>query len=268
MNCSTAVDSRTATRIASRVQATAVAVDPGPHLVLHDLLPEPVYASLLAMIPPTESFDVADAVKADFDPLLSTRAPAASVQAWRAFMTDVVEPILTPALLRKFDPYLDSLFEGLFGSFAARARQLTLVAFRSRLMLRRPGYRLMPHRDTKIVVITGLIYFARPGDSPDHGTDLFRVSGDRQAPFMKTFYPEKFGASATHVERVPFLPNSALAFLNVPGMAHGATFPADAAQRERYAYQFYIGPREDDLVALLREMASDARAMWVGLPDL
>jgi hypothetical protein len=67
---------------------------------------------------------------------------------------------------------------------------------------------------------------------------------------------------------VPFLPNSALAFLNVPGMAHGATFPADAAQRERYAYQFYIGPREEDLIALLREMPSDARAMWLGLPNL
>ena len=49
--------------------------------------------------------------------------------------------------------------------------------------------------------------------------------------------------------------------------SHGATFPADAAQRERYAYQFYIGPREDDLVALMREMASDARAMWALLPN-
>src|SRR5687767_11100948 len=163
MNGSIAVDSRMAAGIASRLEAAAVSIDPGPHLVLRDLLSEPVYTSLLAAIPPPESFDVADAVKADFDPLLSTRAPIESVQAWRA-------------------------------------RQLPLVAFRSRLMLRRPGYRLMPHRDTKIVAITGLIYFARPGDSPDYGTDLFRVSGDRQAPFMKTFYPEKFGASATHVE--------------------------------------------------------------------
>ena len=268
MSCSIAVDSGTAAAIASRVQGTAVSIDPGPHLVLCDLLPEPVYTSLLAAIPPPESFDVADAVKADFDPLLSTRAPVESVQAWRAFLTEVVEPVLTPALVHKFDSYLDGLFEGLVGSFAERARQLPLVAFRSRLMLRRPGYRLMPHRDTKIVAITGLIYFARPGDSPDYGTDLFRVSGDRQAPFMKTFYPEKFGGSATHVERVPFLPNSALAFLNVPGMAHGATFPADAAQRERYAYQFYIGPREEDLVALLRELPSEARAMWTGLPNL
>src|SRR5688572_18253867 len=113
MNCSIAVDSRTAAAIASRVQATAVSIDPGPHLVLRDLLPEPVYTSLLTAIPPPGSFDVADAVKADFDPQRSTGAPIESVQAWRAFLTEVVEPVLTPALVRKFDSYLDGLFEGL-----------------------------------------------------------------------------------------------------------------------------------------------------------
>jgi hypothetical protein len=78
MSGSIAVDSETTAGIASRVDATAVSIDPGPHLVLRDLLPEPVYASLLAAIPPPESFDVADSVKADFDPLLSTRAPIES----------------------------------------------------------------------------------------------------------------------------------------------------------------------------------------------
>lgn len=45
----------------------------------------------------------------------------------------------------------------------------------------------------KNAALTGLIYFARPGDSADYGTDLYQVENDQQAPFMKTFYPEAYG---------------------------------------------------------------------------
>ena len=44
----------------------------------------------------------------------------------------------------------------------------------------------------KIATLTAVIYF-RPGDSPDYGTELYRVENDQQAPFMKTFYPESCG---------------------------------------------------------------------------
>jgi hypothetical protein len=44
--------------------------------------------------------------------------------------------------------------------------------------------------------MTGLIYFARPGDSRDYGTELYRVENDQPAPFMKTYYPEAHGAGA------------------------------------------------------------------------
>ena len=55
-------------------------------------------------------------------------------------------------------------------------------------MLRRPGYRLKPHRDMKIAALTGLIYFARPGDSQEYGTQLYRIArlhlGDRAAALL------------------------------------------------------------------------------------
>ena len=134
-----------------------------------------------------------------------------------------------------------------------------------RLMLRRPGYRLKPHRDSKIVAMTGLIYFARAGDSAEYGTDLYRVQNDQQAQSMKTFYPESYGARAELARSIPFVGNTALVFLNVPGMAHGAAFPRDATQTERYAYQFYIGPPEPDLARLVLQMPIDERAAWTGV---
>ena len=64
------------------------------------------------------------------------------------------------------------------------------------------------------------------------------------------------------VRTVPFVGNTALIFMNVPGMAHGAGIPRDALQLERYAYQFYIGPPKSDLVSLVRQLPQEQAAAW------
>jgi hypothetical protein len=247
------------------IAGATLETEPGPHVVIRDLLPSDLYAHLVDTIPPQEDFDVADDTKANFDPATSTAAPPVSRDTWQAFERDVVDALLTPRLVKRFRPYLDAMYRDLFGPLADRALALRQHAFRSRLMLRRPGYRLKPHRDSKIVAITGLIYFARQGDSPEYGTDLYRVIGDLQAPSMKTFYPESCGARAEPVKSVPFIGNSALVFLNVPGMAHAAAIPRKTQQRERYAYQFYIGPPEPDLAQLVLQMPPAQQAQWTGI---
>ena len=110
--------------------------------------------------------------------------------------------------------------------------------------------------------MTGLVYFARPGDSREYGTELYRIFDDQQAPVMKTYYPEAHGGRAELVRTVPFVGNTALIFMNVPGMAHGAGIPRDALQPERYAYQFYIGPPKSDLVSLVRQLPQEQAAAW------
>jgi hypothetical protein len=82
---------------------------------------------------------------------------------------------------------------------------------------------------------------------------------------MKTFYPEQHGGRAELARSVPFVGNNALIFLNAPGMAHAAAIPLDAAQTERYAYQFYIGPSEHDLAELVGRLPPERRGMWSGL---
>src|SRR5688572_1966999 len=112
----------------------------------------------------------------------------------------------------------------------------------------------------RIAAPTGLVYFARPGDSAQYGTDLYRVANDLQAPTMKTFYPESCGASAELARSVPFVGNAALIFMNAPGMAHGASIPRDATQATRYAYQFYVGPPKDEYGRLIRRISPAQQA--------
>jgi hypothetical protein len=254
------------THLRDKVTSAAFETDPGPHMVVSNLLPPHLYTLLLETMPPPEGFDVADESKANFDPESSTIAPQRSRDTWLQFQREVVDGALTPLLVERFKPHLTALYERLFGSaFADDAMRMHQHAFRGRLMLRRPGYRLRPHRDTKIATITGLMYFARPGDNADYGTDIYRIDNDQPAPSMKTFYPEAHGGHAELVKWIPFIGNSALFFLNAPGMAHAAGIPRKSSQTERYAYQFYVGPPEPDLGRIVSRMPSEQAATWAGV---
>ena len=245
------------------VAAATLETNPGAYMVVQDVLPRDMYALLLDTMPPPDGFDIADSVKANFDPERTTIAPERSRETWQWFQRDVVDGVLTPLLLDRFHPHLVDAYRDLFGAdLLDEALGLPKHAFRGRLMLRRPGYRLKPHRDMRIAALTGLIYFARPGDSAQYGTDLYRINNDQQAPTMKTFYPESCGAIAEHVRAVPFVGNAALIFMNAPGMAHGASIPRDATQATRYAYQFYVGPPKDEYGRLIRRMTPAQQAAY------
>ncbi len=237
--------------------------DPGPHMVITDALPQATYERLLDTMPPADAFEVADKVKANFDPSRTEGVSPQSRETWLWFHSDLVDKVLSPILLDAFRQSLLSSYETQFGSaLAEEALALPHHAFQGRLMLRRPGYRLKPHRDKKIAALTGLVYFARPGDSRDYGTELYRIDDDQQTPVMKTYYPEDHGAHAALVRSVPFVGNSALVFMNVPGMAHGAGIPRDATQSERYAYQFYVGPPKPDLARIVHRLPPELATAW------
>ena len=104
-------------------------------------------------------------------------------------------------------------------------------------MLRRRGYHLDPHLDPKRVLLTALLYFARPGDSEAHGTAFYRVDGHVERDHATTYYPQQAGHRCEFVRAVPFRRNTAIVFLNTA--AHGADIPAtESKDLERYAMQF------------------------------
>jgi hypothetical protein len=249
--------------IVNAVARAQVSTDPTTHAVIENILPKDFYDLVNAAIPPPELFPSRDPVKQDFhiDEHLAA-APALTQRVWRFFDEDVVAGILAPALHQRFHAaVVDHYAETAAGDFGERAAAIPHRGFAGRLHLRRPGYHLKPHLDPKRVVITGLVYFARPGDSEAYGTQLFRVGTSFRSSAMGKFYPEDEGLPVELACTVPFRPNTLFAFVNSKA-AHGATLPADAPLRERYAYQFYVKPRDGDLKKLLLELPAQARTQW------
>ena len=244
------------------IAAADMRSDPFDHIVVEQLLPPAVYELLVAAIPPAVFFHDRDLIKQNLA-LPITFGPALTTAVWNFVDLVLARRVIQPAVAEKFHEPLQRHYDTVFGpSFRAKANALPQLPEGGRLMLRRPGYDLGPHRDPKRSMMTCLMYLARPGDSEAHGTKLFRVIDDREAPYKQTYYPEGDGRTCELSTVVPFRPNTMLVFLNARG-AHGATIPADAGdQLERYTYQFYVAPENEALGALIRELPRERRAMW------
>jgi hypothetical protein len=244
------------------VARTPLHDDPYPHAVVEGLLPERIYRAVLRGIPPPAFFSARDPIKQNLRIPIDF-GPAYAEQLWQ-FVHDVVATdAIRNAVIEKFREPLRRHYAELFGpEFVARAEQLPQAISGGRLMLRRPGYFLAPHRDPKRSMLTCLLYLAKPGDSEAYGTGLYRVKGDTESSFMETFYPGEHGLATELAKTVPNRPNSMLVFLNGRG-AHGAGIPESApADLERYAFQFYIGPEASALDALVAELPPVRQAMW------
>ena len=244
------------------VAAAPLLTDPYEHVIVERVLPDDVYDLLISAIPPVAFFDDRDPIKQNlWFPM--EYGPTLSATAWD-FMDDVIARLaIRPAVLEKFHEPLQRYFASVFGTaFTERANQLPQSAFGGRLMLRRPGYHLDPHRDPKRSILTCLLYLARDGDSDTYGTQIFRVVDDDDAGYKGTYYPEQEGRKCEFVKSVPFKPNTMLVNLNSRG-AHGATIPPDApADLERYTYQFYVAPQREALSTLVKSLPAAQRAKW------
>lgn len=255
-------EARIAAHVRAAVAASTVSNDPYEHMVVEELLPQGVYDLLLEAIPPVAFFSDRDPIKQDLH-FPMEYGPDLSEQVWGYFDEVIAKRVIRPAVLEAFHVPLQRHFETVFGVGAVeRANQLPQSVSGGRLMLRRPGYHLSPHRDPKRVMLTCLLYLAREGDSEAHGTQIFRVHDDSEAGYKQTYYPEEEGHRCDLVRVVPFRPNSMLVFLNSHG-AHGATIPRDApADLERYTYQFYVAPQREALSALIKTLTPEQRARW------
>lgn len=255
-------DRRIGEHVAGAIASAPLIADPYEHIVVERLLPDDVYELLLRAIPAAEFFDDHDRIKQNLT-FPMEYGPALTASVWGYFDDVIARTMIRPAVLEKFHEPLQRHFATVFGAdFVDRASELPQAAAGGRLMLRRPGYHLDPHRDPKRSMLTCLTYLARPGDSEAHGTQIFRVHGDMEADYKQTYYPEQAGGRCELVKVVPYRPNSMLVFLNSRG-AHGADIPADApAALERFAYQFYVAPLNEALSALIKSLPSAQRAKW------
>ena len=256
-------EARVSAHVRQAIDAAALLDDPFPHMVVDDVVPRDVFKMMLRAIPPEEFFGDTDYTKQNLR-IPANDAPKLTMRVWQ-FVDDVARTVVVPAVLDRFRAPLQRHYGAIFGdAFTARAAALAQAPSGGRVMLRRPGYHLAPHRDPKRAMLTCLMYLAAPGDDESYGTKIFRVSDDHESSYTQTYYPEQAGARCELVKTVPFRPNSMLVFLNGTG-AHGADIPADApADLERYSYQFYVGPSGEALEALVADLPEARRRMWRG----
>lgn len=242
------------------VASARLDMDPFPHVVVERWLPDDVYAAVVKGVPPAIFFADREVTRQRLLVPFAV-APAYSQRVWR-FVADEMGRSLSAALNVKFRgvvrEYVTSHCAELPPDF-----DLALHPSDGRIMLRRPGYTITPHRDPKWGFITGLVYLARKDDNEAYGTQLYRVVDDQEAPTGKPFYVDE--SRCRLVKAVPFRANTLLAFLNSSG-AHGASIPADAqpATLERYVYQFRLGPDREALARLVALMPPERRRLWAG----
>jgi hypothetical protein len=250
--------------VSAAIAGAALHTDPCPHVVVTELFPPDLYEALLLAIPPRELFEDKPVNKQQLNVPFAF-APAYSRALWKYMADVVIDRVLAPALIERFrEPLRDwivanwpSLADDPFGP------PMRLHSTDGRILLRRRGYRIRPHRDPKWGFITGLLYLAGAHDRPEWGTQLFAVDADDEA---RGAAPHWIGDTQCRLARtVPFVRNSGLFFLNSSG-AHGAHIPDDAepASLERYAYQFRIGPTGQSIQALVAELPENRRALWAG----
>ncbi len=248
--------------IAAAVGQAALMVEPTAYMVVDDVLPPRIYDLLSAAIPPIDCFPDRDPVKRDVEMAALAEMPELTRRMWRLFDEDIVGAIVAPLVLDRFGAAIVRHYADTGGeAFGEKAAAIPHRTFAGRIQLRRPGYHLAPHLDPKRVVVTGLFYFPRPGDTEDFGTRLYSVDRPVVSSGMSTFFPEQTGAVCTVARSVPYRPNSMLVFVNSRA-AHGAGLPHDAPLDERYTYQFYVKPIDGHLKKVLRELPPDAREAW------
>ena len=251
---------RIRSHVAGAVAAAPVASEPFPHVLIDKLLPEDAYHQLVKAIPPRVFFEHLDRnhqevmVPSDLAPLLSR-------EIWAAFYGQVVTEVLVPGLVDKFREPLDRLVCGYWPTHQSLAgANIRLELLMSRLLLRRPGYVIKPHRDPRWAFVTCLVYLPLRTAQQFFGTDLCSVRREPDHRSHGALWMDETDVEV--VKSVEGLPNTALAFVNGTG-AHRASIPDDvASDTERYLYQLQLGPSVASQRRLLASMPADEVTHW------
>jgi hypothetical protein len=239
--------------------------DPVPHLLVEDFFEPSLYAALADAWPPIALFKRDRAGrKYDLVPQLAgADARSASYgqldpgrrRLWDFFVDTVNRRIVAPLLARIFEPEISArireireAFErGIIAYPMAGARDWTYRANAGRFMMRANGHDLRPHVDSMPYLLTVLHYFPDRDVDEGFGTVFYRAERpldfEACARHGSTQYFDDAGIACEEVLRIPFRPNTLLAFPNTLFTAHGAVAPAHGMRR---VFQYHLSLKGDD----------------------
>lgn len=254
------ISARVSAHVHAAVERTPLERDPFPHLVVDDLLPDDIHAEVVAAMPDAVFFKRENISRQEMQ-VPFTFAPAYSQAVWDFFYEQAIERALMPALVAKFEPALDTFVARYWPALGRWADAgIDMQVFNSRLLLRRPGYEIKPHRDPRWAFFTSIIYLQKRGAVHPYGTQLYRMKQERES-----LHSSPFWAGYDECELVKDVPagrNRVLAFLNFTGL-HAASIPADApADLQRFIYQVQMGPGPEGRQRLTAALSPDMRSAW------
>ena len=254
---------RIGAHVRQRFAASQLQHDPLPHLVIDRVLPDDLYEALITGLPPAELFHERRPNKRQMLVPFEL-APAYSRRVWDFMSRTILPTMIVPEMVEGFHAPLTDWMRYNFPALGEDPLgQIRLKPSDGRILLRTRGYVIPPHRDPKWGFLTGLLYLARPGDSPTWGTQLYAVADDDEARGVVPHWIDK--NRCCPMADVAFVPNRLLVFLNSIG-AHGANIPEDAQPEslERYAFQFRVGPGESTSRRLIGTLPAERRPFWSG----
>lgn len=241
------------------VMRASLGNDPCPHVVIDDLVPDDFYDEMLSALPAPVFFKQETGREEMQVPL--PFAPAYSRLVWDFFFAHAVERAIVPAAEEKFSAALDAMLGRYWPRLGSwRKSGITLTVRNSRLLLRRPGYEIRPHRDPRWAFVTCLVYLQKRDAPNTYGTQLLRLRNEREPTHSSPFWVGYDECEL--VKDVPGARNSALMFVNSTGM-HAASIDKDApADLERYVYQVQFGPDEATRQELIASLSDRDRPGW------
>jgi hypothetical protein len=221
--------------------------DPFPHFWVSGLFPSTVYDELLHSLPRSELYEpfgydghgsggsLQSRARFRFENNSLDRLPAAQRELWHGIRDALATREFKEAVFNK-------LASGLCRRFGCEREDAgTLPGFPLPELFRETtGYRIKPHPDTKVKVVTMQVCLAADESQSDLGTEFYRPSFSPAALFRE---PRGFEV----VKRMPFLPNSAYAFAVLNTLAvrswHGrSTLPESAGVRNSLLNFWYLTP--------------------------
>lgn len=251
---------RIAAHAAAAVERAALELDPFPHIVVHDLLPDDIAGELIRAVPSTAFFTAEDMTRQEIE-VPFVFAPEYSRVMWGTFFDKVIEQTMVPALMKKFRPALDAFLRQHWPELGSMADAgIELQVTNSRLLLRRPGYVIKPHRDPRWAFLTCLVYLPQTSSHEVYGTQLYRLQREPEVTHSSPLWVDR--SECELVKDVPARRNTAVVFLNSTG-AHGASIPTDVPTNvERYLYQVQFGVDEQTRDRLLAGASVETRSSW------
>jgi hypothetical protein len=240
-------------------------LDPFPHIVIDKLLPDDMSDELIRALPSNAFFKTEDMTRQELE-VPFVFAPAYSRLMWNTFFQKVITEAMVPTLMEKFRPALDDFLKTHWPELGTMAEAgITLRVSNSRLLLRRPGYVIKPHRDPRWAFLTCLVYLPQTADHQVYGTQLYRLRREPEVTHSSPLWVDR--SECELVKDVPALRNSAVVFLNSTG-AHGASIPKNApANVERFLYQVQFGVDEQTKERLIAGVSETARSSWASARD-